>query len=417
MIFRTNPRTLGFGMIFLFAWLVIPSGLHAEEEREVTSVRTSRKGTIVLRRGRMLTDRGWQNYAGYSVIVDTDPRMDFPAGCSLDHTPELSLDEKAERAAVRCSKSKPWTIYFLRKSAPKAFLMCTGVQVLDWKNVPSFAHERPNLLNCAAPETGAFENSFKEILKESKRFGGEEEVLAFLIQTISLDTRGVMDPSSGDEWDKAWKELSRTSKQKGSARLREALRSGSPRYALFRSLRHLDLNEMPENLEKTVEYLVDLPEPQDPGSFREVMLQRAALDIALRRLAWNNSAAAARLACRYSARFAQNGKSVFLPRSQLALFVKEKAKCSIDPIFERSTCNVTFACCPRGFTCADTVRRECTDQQLRDLSELELSRPPQEPWPPMGGGTGFELLLGTARIQNTDAARKFITRVAPGCKE
>ncbi|MBL8022592.1 MAG: hypothetical protein JNM27_23135 [Leptospirales bacterium] len=403
--------------LLLLSLFVIQTGLHAQEEKEITSVRTSSKGTIVLRRGRMLTDRGWQNYAGYSVIVDTDPRMDFPAECNLDQTPELSLGPKAERAAVRCAKGAPWTVYFLRKSAPRAFLMCSGVQLLDWKIVPSFAQERPNLLKCAAPETGPFENSFKEILKESKRSGGEDEVLTFLIQTLELDTGGVMDPASGDEWDKAWRELGRSSKQKGSVRLHEALRPGSSRYALFRSLRHLDLNQMPQSLEKTAEYLADLPEPEGLGGFREVMLQRAALDIALRRLAWSNSAASARLACRYSARSAQNGKSVFLPRSQLALFVKEKTKCSIDPVFERGTCNITFLCCPRGFTCADTVRKECTDQQIRDLSELELSRPPQEPWPPMGGGTGFELLLGTARIQNTDAARKLMTRVAPGCKE
>ncbi len=387
------------------------------QDTRITGVKTRDSASIFLRKDRQFTDRGWVDTTHYYVLVETFPSREFGIDCNpfTEKSPELSLDPEAERVAYRCTSTSPWRVHYLGKSRSRLFELCRTLPVLSWADVPSFESERLQLMKCATLD-GAFSNRFKDILAESRDRGGDRSAADFLFEMINSDTQGVVDENGRDDWDTAYLALSNSVRQERRASLESALKSPPGVLAVYRALKFLDLSQQSVRaLQDAAEYLVNFAEA--PDDHRMIGARRSGLDIALRALAARDLPVAARLACRDAERFAANGQSVILPRIQLAAISAAKIDCNLDGTFDRNNCDLTFACCLHGFTCADSTRRACTEKDLNELVRLELSQPAQDPWK-NGGGPGFELLLAAARARKSDSAKRFLERTAPApaCK-
>lgn len=362
---------------------------------------------------RVFTDRGWHTQTVDAVIVHRFLSVEFGTVCipGKHDRPELSLDQKAERAAYRCAPGEHWQVHYLKKTDTRTFELCKPLERLNWDEVPSFEKARAGLLACGTAAAGEEANSFKQIFEESLKRNGETDAADFLIESAALDfSTPVSD--TGDDWTAAFAKLP-SSEQK---RITRALagRLATSDLLSYRLLLSADTAVLAENQDA----LARIAENAAGRRFDEKGFPLAwkSLDISLRILASRNPGRAAALACKAAAGFSANGMSRVIPRIQAALIARQKVTCNLDGIMERSVCQSTYACCPKGFTCADSARKPCGSAELDALVSAELARDPKQPWPP-GSTNGDELLVAAARVQKTRQAEQFLARIsaAPGC--
>jgi hypothetical protein len=387
-------------------------------ETRLASAETSVKAEIVRKSGRVFTDRGWRTQTADSVIVRRFIPVEFGTVCipGKHDYPELSLDARAERAAYRCAKDEPWHVHYLKSSDSRTFQLCSPLKELSWKNVALFEEARVGFLSCGSAAAGESFNSFKDIFEESQKRNGDQDAARFLLETASTEFSTPYSHDSGDDWTRAYRALSSAAREKLDAQMLEVL---PDRLASDLFVHRALLAISPEKLrghEASLLKIAGIAARNTDASDTSFQVRWRTLDIALRILAQNRRKDAADLACKAASSFAANGKSRILPRIQLALIADAGISCNLDGVFDRSVCGVTYACCARGFTCADASRRKCTSKELDALLALELSRDPQNPWPP-GSTSGDELLVAAAHKQASQSALKFLQRIekAPAC--
>lgn len=388
-------------------------------ETRLATAETSVKAEIVRKQSRVFTDRGWRDQVADSVIVHRlfSP-VEFGTVCrpGVHNQPELSLDARGERVAYRCAAAEPWHIHYLKTTDARTFHLCAPLQQMSWDTVPVFEQARLSFLECGTAAAGEADNSFKQIFEESFKRGGARDAAVFLLSTAALSFSTPHDPHTGDDWTRAYGRLPEGERDALNAQLLDRAAAAPSDLLAYRALLCVDaalLAARPDLLANAARHASRNTNAEDESfSFRW-----RTLDIALRILAGSKRKEAAAIACKAASSFAANGRSRILPRIQMALIADQKLPCDLDGVFDRSVCGATYACCSKGFTCADASRRPCSSVALKNLIETELGRDAQNPWPP-GSTSGDELLVAAAREQQSASAREFLARIsaAPECK-